>query len=120
MKKIIRLTESDLVRLVKKVIKEQNPPYREDGEEYVKYESESDMKMYAKQFREFVVNTFPTAAKKLDLTLYGPSDNDTIKKAWKYQLEMMDFSNSPYKSDMMKLVYKTLGEVFMNSVIRDL
>lgn len=120
MKKIIRLTESDLVRLVKKVIKEHVPTYREDGEEYVKYESESDMKMYAKQFREFLVNTFPTVAKKLNLTSYGPSDNDIIKKAWKYQLEMKDFNDSLYKSDMMRLVYKTLGEVFMNSVIRDL
>ena len=118
MKRIIRLTENDLVHLVKKVIKEQVD--REDGEEYVNYESESDMKMYAKQFREFVVNTFPTAAKKLNLTLYGPSDNDIIKKAWKYQLEMKDFNDSPYKSDMMTLVYNTLGEVFMNSVIRDL
>ena len=118
MKKIVRLTERDLTRLVKRIINEHDG--REDGEEYVRYESESDMRMYAKQFREFVVNTFPTAAKKLNLTLYGPSDNDIIKKAWKYQLEMKDFNDSPYKSDMMTLVYKTLGEVFMNSVIRDL
>ena len=49
MKKIVRLTERDLTRLVKRIINEHDG--REDGEEYVRYESESDMRIYAKQFR---------------------------------------------------------------------
>ena len=70
MKKIIRLTESDLIRLVKKVIKEQ---------------SSSDLT----DFANWVINSHKNLAKKLNLLIYNPGEA-TIKKAWDYKITNND------------------------------
>ena len=102
MSKVVRLTESDLIKLVKRVIKEHTPS--------------SNFKMmkgimYINEFKEWVNTNYPKLAVKLKISKNDPKDETKLTQAFNYIIKKED--NVQDAMGRSNAEGQKLGELFM-------